>query len=210
MEKMKNKKTTKESQKKCIVVAIAGEPNAGKSTLMNYLVGQKVSIVSPKVQTTRSIVKGILTEDETQIVFVDTPGIFKPHKKRNLERAIVRTAWRNVKETDFVCLIIDGEKGISERTKMIIENLKEAEKKCVVAINKVDVVKKPMLLELATQLHSYGIFDEIFMISALTGHGVDKLKDYLIGIAPKEEWLYPGDYITDSPMILLASEITRE
>lgn len=200
----------KKPGQKCIVIAIAGEPNSGKSTLMNYLIGQKVSIVSPKVQTTRSIVKGILTENETQIVFVDTPGIFKPHKKRNLERVIVRTAWRSVQDTEFVCLLIDASRSISERTEMIIKDLKKYNKKCIVAINKVDLVKKPKLLELAKKLDSYKLFDEIFMISALNGHGVSKVKDYLIKIAPKEKWLYPDDYITDSPMKLLASEITRE
>ncbi|MFC1659140.1 GTPase Era [Pseudomonadota bacterium] len=207
---MTSQKTSKRTKQKCIVVAIAGEPNTGKSTLMNYLIGQKISIVSPKVQTTRSIIKGILTEDETQIIFVDTPGIFKPQKKRNLERIIVRTAWRNVQDTDFVCLLVDATKSISERTKMIIDNLKKHKKKCIVAINKVDLVKKSKLLEFAKQLNDYKLFDEIFMISALSGHGINKLKDYLIKIAPKENWLYPDDYITDSPMKFLASEITRE
>jgi GTP-binding protein Era len=200
----------KSNKQKCIVVAIAGEPNAGKSTLMNYIIGQKISIVSPKAQTTRSVVKGIITEGDTQIVFVDTPGIFKPSKARNLERTIVRTAWRNVKETEFVCLIVDASKRTTQATKMIVEDLKKSEKRCILVLNKVDLIKKIKLLAIAQEFNEHGIFEEIFMISAKTGHGVDDLKNYLIKIAPEGNWLYESDDITDSPMKLLASEITRE
>ncbi|MEE8393374.1 MAG: GTPase Era [Rhodospirillales bacterium] len=201
---------------RCGFIAIVGAPNVGKSTLVNQLVGTKVSIVSPKVQTTRVRVLGIVVRDNSQLIFIDTPGIFKP--RRRIDRAMVAAAWNGAADADRVVLLVDSAIGIDDDTGRIIEQLKshrtEAPKaereKPILALNKTDRVKKPKLLELASKLNEQGIFEETFMISALNGEGVDDLADYLGRQAQEGPWLYPEDQISDMPQRLLAAEITRE
>ena len=189
-------------------VALIGAPNAGKSTLMNQLVGAKVSIVSHKVQTTRAIVRGIAIRDRTQIVFIDTPGIFTP--KRRLDRAMVTTAWGGAKDGDLVLVLIDAERGIRGEAEALLEALADVKGHKVLVINKIDQVKRDSLLALTAAIHEKASFDETFMISALTGSGCDDLMDYLAKTLPEGPWYYPEDQISDLPMRQLAAEITRE
>ncbi|MBF0392699.1 MAG: GTPase Era [Alphaproteobacteria bacterium] len=193
---------------RCGFVAIVGAPNAGKSTLLNRLVGTKVSIVSPKVQTTRSRVLGIVLEDEAQVIFVDTPGIFQP--KRRLERAMVAAAWSGAGDADMVCVLIDAAKGIDDNSRDIIERLRQSERKATLALNKVDLVRRDKLLGLADTLNQSGVFEDIFMISAETGDGVPDLLAHFRAKVPEGPWLFPEDQISDMPSRLLAAEITRE
>jgi GTP-binding protein Era len=194
---------------RCGFIALLGAPNAGKSTLLNRLVGAKVSIVSPKVQTTRSRVLGIATADEAQLIFVDTPGIFVP--RRRLDRAMVRAAWRGAEEADLVVLLVDTHlRGIDDDTRRIIAGLKQAGRKAILALNKVDLVRREKLLGLAQTLDAEGIFSDVFMISAETGDGVEDLGRTLAARVPPGPWLYPGDQLTDLPLRLLAAEVTRE
>ncbi len=195
--------------KKFSSIALIGAPNAGKSTLANFLVGQKISIVSPKVQTTRNTIKAIMIEGETQIVFLDTPGVFIPQTTRPLERAIVRAAWQAIKEADFVCLLIDAEKGLGANNEQILKDLEFHKIQPVIVINKVDAIKKEKVLGMIAELAARG-FEKIFLISATTGDGVDDLKKHLIAITPEGEWQFNNDEITDAPMKFVASEITRE
>jgi len=206
---MKKNQTHKQ---KTITVAIAGPTNAGKSTLVNYLIEQKISIVSPKVQTTRNIIRGIFIQDDTQVILIDTPGIFIPDKKRFLERKIVKSAWQGIAETDIVCLVIDVTKGFNSVVKTLINDLSKKELQLILVLNKVDEIKqKVKLLELAKQITDYySNFKEVFMISATTGHGIENFKKYLTELAPESPWLYDEDEITDAPLKFLASEITRE
>ena len=197
-----------ERNRRCGFVAIVGAPNVGKSTLLNRLVGTKVSIVSPKVQTTRSRVLGICIEDATQLVLVDTPGIFKP--RRRLDRAMVAAAWVGAQEADFTLLLVDSAAGLDTDTRAIVERLKAEGGTAILALNKVDAVKKPALLKLAATLDGTGVFTHTFMISAKTGSGVPDLLAYLAGAVPEGPWLYPEDQLTDMPGRLLAAEITRE
>ncbi|WP_142846962.1 GTPase Era [Telmatospirillum sp. J64-1] len=196
------------SETRCGFVALLGAPNAGKSTLMNQMVGTKVSIVSPKVQTTRSRVLGIAMVDEAQIIFVDTPGIFTP--KRRLERAMVAAAWTGAGDADRIALLIDSAKGLDEDTRSILDKLSESGRKAILVLNKVDLVKRETLLGLADQLNQTGLFTDVFMVSAQTGDGVADLLKFFSGILPPGPWLYPEDEVSDMPMRLLASEITRE
>jgi len=189
-------------------VAVLGAPNAGKSTLVNRLVGSKVSIVSPKVQTTRSRIRGILVEGDTELVLVDTPGIFKPN--RRLDRAMVASAWTEADESDLRLLIVDSEKGIDKNTRAIIDNLKKNKQKVILVLNKIDLVKKDKLLPLIAELNKYPIFTETFLISAETGENTDELKKHLISRAPKGLWMFPEDQLSDLPNRLFAAEITRE
>ena len=189
-------------------VALIGAPNAGKSTLMNQLVGAKVSIVSHKVQTTRAIVRGIAIRDRTQIVFIDTPGIFTP--KRRLDRAMVTTAWGGAKDGDLVLVLIDAERGIRGEAEALLEALADVKGHKVLVINKIDQVKRDSLLALTAAIHEKASFDETFMISALTGSGCDDLMDYLAKTLPEGPWYYPEDQISDLPMRQLVAEITRE
>jgi len=189
-------------------IAILGAPNVGKSTLLNQLVGSKVSIVSPKVQTTRSRVLGICIEGDTQVIFIDTPGIFKP--RRRLDRAMVAAAWGGGADADDVLLLIDASRGIDGNTKVIIEKLKKSERTVTLAFNKVDLVKKPALLKLAEEANQAEIFSDIFMISAQTGDGVADLMAFLTARVPIGPWLFPEDQISDMPGRLTAAEITRE
>ncbi len=192
----------------CGFVAVLGAPNVGKSTLVNRLVGAKVSIVSPKVQTTRARVTGIAIEGRTQIVFVDLPGIFEPRKR--LDRAMVDAAWRGAGDADLATVIVDAKAGLNADTETIIDGLKERRIGAVLAINKIDLVKRPSLLSLSAKLNERGSFRETFMISATTGDGVADLKAYLARALPAGPWLYPEDQISDMSERLLAAEMTRE
>lgn len=196
------------TETRCGFVALLGAPNAGKSTLTNNFIGSKVSIVSPKAQTTRTTVKGIGIWNNAQIIFLDTPGIFKP--KRRLDRAMVASAWTGVGDADIVALVVDAKRGFDEETKAIIEKLKENKTKALLVLNKTDIVKKENLLELTLQLNNAYKFEETFMISALTGNSVDDFYDYLSNNLPLSPWYYPEDQMSDMPLKLLAAEIVRE
>ncbi|HZB62836.1 MAG TPA: GTPase Era [Microvirga sp.] len=189
-------------------VALIGAPNAGKSTLLNSLVGSKVSIVSRKVQTTRALVRGIAIEGEAQIVFVDTPGIFKP--KRRLDRAMVTSAWGGAGDADIIALLLDVRKGIDEEAEAILEKLPELKQAKVLILNKIDLIERSRLLELAAKLNEKVPFAHTFMISALKGDGIDTLRRQLAAMMPEGPWLYPEDQISDAPLRMLAAEITRE
>ncbi|WP_292388193.1 GTPase Era [Mesorhizobium sp.] len=189
-------------------VALIGAPNAGKSTLVNQLVGAKVSIVTHKVQTTRAIVRGIATHHNAQIVFVDTPGIFKP--RRRLDTAMVTTAWGGAKDADVVVLLIDAERGIKGDADAILDRLKDVKQPMLLVLNKVDRVKPDTLLALAAAANERVPFKRTFMVSALTGSGCKDLLDYLAETLPAGPWYYPEDQISDLPMRQLAAEITRE
>lgn len=189
-------------------VALIGAPNAGKSTLMNQLVGAKVSIVTHKVQTTRALIRGVAIRDRSQIVFVDTPGIFQP--RRRLDRAMVSTAWSGARDADLMLVLIDAERGIKGDAAAILENLKEDRRRKALILNKIDTVKRDTLLELAARANEGGNFEQTFMISALNGSGCDDLMDWLAKEAAPGPWYYPEDQISDLPMRQLAAEITRE
>ncbi len=189
-------------------VALIGAPNAGKSTLLNQLVGAKVSIVTHKVQTTRAIVRGIATHENAQIVFIDTPGIFNP--RRTLDRAMVTTAWGGAKDADIVALLIDAERGIKGDAAAILEKLRDVAQPKILILNKIDRVKRDSLLELAARANDAVGFERTFMISALQGSGCDDLLAYLSETLPKGPWYYPEDQLSDLPMRQLAAEITRE
>ena len=189
-------------------VALIGAPNVGKSTLVNRLVGTKVSIVTHKVQTTRALIRGIITHNNTQIVLVDTPGIFTP--KRRLDRAMVTTAWSGAKDADMVLVLVDAAKGLDEETEEVFASLSKVKQEKILVINKVDSVPRPSLLELAKKLNEGQQFSETFMISALKGTGCDDFLDYLAKKLPEGPCYYPEDQISDMPMRQLAAEITRE
>ncbi|MBG18810.1 MAG: GTPase Era [Rhizobiales bacterium] len=189
-------------------VALIGAPNAGKSTLVNRLVGAKVSIVSHKVQTTRAIVRGIATVDRTQIVFVDTPGIFSP--RRRLDRAMVTTAWGGAKDADIVLVLIDAERGLVGDAAKLIDALDQVHHPKILILNKVDQVKRESLLALTAAANEKATFERTFMISALDGSGVDDLAKFLAERLPEGPWYYPEDQISDLPMRQLAAEVTRE
>jgi GTP-binding protein Era len=189
-------------------VALIGAPNAGKSTLLNALIGAKVSIVSRKVQTTRTLVRGIAIEGAAQIVFVDTPGLFRP--KRRLDRAMVTSAWGSAGDADVVCLLVDARKGLDEENEAILSRLPELSQPKVLILNKIDLIDRPKLLELAALYNARLAFAHTFMVSALTGDGVGDLKRELAAMMPEGPWLYPEDQISGAPLRQLAAEITRE
>jgi len=189
-------------------VALIGAPNAGKSTLVNHLVGNKVSIVSHKVQTTRSIIRGIAIRDQTQIVFIDTPGIFRPRRK--LDQAMVNAAWGGVHDADIVALLIDAERGIRGDAEEILRSLEGQKQRKILLLNKIDAVARDSLLQLTAKANENVDFEQTFMISALKGDGCDDFMAYLAEQLPKGPWLYPEDQISDLPMRQLAAEITRE
>jgi GTP-binding protein Era len=196
--------------RRCGLVALVGAPNAGKSTLLNQLVGAKVSIVTPKVQTTRTRVTGIAIEGATQLVFVDTPGIFT-RVKRRLERAMVASAWAGAADADRIVVVVDGtRKGIGDDARRILAGLKEGKRKAILALNKVDLIKRQELLPRAAQLNEAFDFDRTFMISAETGDGVADLRKHLAGLMPEGPWLFAEDDLSDLPERLLAAEVTRE
>lgn len=192
----------------CGFVALIGAPNAGKSTLLNQLVGAKVSIVSRKVQTTRMLVRGIAMEGMAQIIFVDTPGIFAP--KRRLDRAMVTSAWGGAAEADAVALLIDVRKGLDEENEVILSRLAQIKSPKILVLNKIDTIEAPALLQLAADLNARLAFADTFMVSALRGHGVPKLREKLAALMAPGPWLYPEDQVSDAPLRSLAAEITRE
>jgi GTP-binding protein Era len=189
-------------------VALIGAPNAGKSTLLNALVGSKVSIVSRKVQTTRALVRGIAIEGAAQIVFVDTPGIFKP--RRRLDRAMVTSAWGGAGDADVVALLIDARRGLDEEGEAILARLPELGQPKILILNKIDLIERSRLLALAADTNEKVPFAHTFMVSALKGDGLDTLRRTLAGMMPEGPWLYPEDQISDAPLRMLAAEITRE
>jgi GTP-binding protein Era len=193
---------------RCGFVALIGAPNAGKSTLINIFVGSKVSIVTPKVQTTRSLIRGIALDGQAQLIFVDTPGIFRP--RRRLDRAMVTTAWSSAHDADLVGLLIDAKRGADEDTETILARIADVRHPKVLILNKVDIVEKRGLLTLAESLNGRGKFESTFMISARTGDGVDDLKAWFSARLPAGPWLYPEDQLSDAPLRYLAAEITRE
>ena len=195
-------------QTKSGFVALIGAPNAGKSTLVNQLVGTKVSIVTHKVQTTRALIRGIVVHDNAQIVLVDTPGIFSP--RRRLDRAMVSTAWNGAKDADIVMVIIDAQAGINEEVEAILETLPKINQEKILVLNKVDVIARPTLLELTAKLNEQAQFTRTFMVSALNGSGCRDLLEYICKELPNGPWYYPEDEISDMPMRQLAAEITRE
>ena len=195
-------------QTRCGFVAIIGAPNAGKSTLLNQLVGSKVAIVTHKVQTTRSRIRGIAMEGNTQIVFVDTPGIFKP--KRRLDKAMVEAAWGGAGDADAIILMVDAEYEREEDLERIIEGLKSQGRKAILVLNKVDTAKREKLLKLAEGLNETGLFTDTFMISAMKGSGVADLRRHLAALMPGGPWHYPEDQAADVPLRSLAAEVTRE
>ena len=196
------------SESRCGFVALIGAPNAGKSTLVNALVGTKVSIVTPKAQTTRTLIRGIAVDGPTQLILVDTPGIFAP--RRRLDRAMVGTAWGGARDADIAALVVDSRKGVEDEDEAVIRGLAEVRAAKLLVLNKVDVVAKPELLALTQMLNERAAFAAIFMISALTGDGVADLKRWLGAHVPAGPWLYPADQIADAPLRQLAAEITRE
>ena len=200
--------TDGEGATRCGFVALIGAPNAGKSTLINKAVGTKVSIVSRKVQTTRALVRGIALEGRSQIIFVDTPGIFAP--RRRLDRAMVRTAWSGAGDADVVALLVDARKGDDEETAAILQGLAGVRADKLLLLNKIDTVEAESLLERAATLNAKGTFRDTYMISALRGHGIPKLLADLAGMMAEGPWLYPEDQVSDAPIRSLAAEITRE
>ena len=193
---------------RCGFVALVGAPNVGKSTLVNQLVGTKVSIVTPKVQTTRSQVRGIAMHGEAQVVFVDTPGIFAP--RRRLDRAMVQAAWRGAGDADLVAVLIDARKGLDEEARTIIDRLAAQGHKKVCVINKIDLVPKESLLALADTLNQAAQFERIFMISATKGDGIGDVLRYFAAAVPAGPHHYPADEISDLPERIMAAEVTRE
>lgn len=195
---------------RCAVIALVGAPNAGKSTLLNRAVGAKVSIVTHKVQTTRTRVRGIAIAGPAQLIFVDTPGIFSGAKRR-LERAMVTAAWRGVEDADLVVLLHDAQKPrIDAEMRALLAGLAERGKRLVLALNKIDAIRRESLLALAAEFEQAARFERIFMISALDGDGVEDLVGWLAAQAPEGPWLYPEDQLSDLPQRLLAAEVVRE
>ena len=197
-----------EVEHRCGFVALIGAPNVGKSTLANALVGTKVSIVTPKVQTTRTLIRGIAILDAAQLIFVDTPGIFSP--RRRLDRAMVGTALGSTQDVDLVAVVIDSRRGLKDEDETILRELTDLRAKKVLVLNKIDLIDKPALLALTSKLNESASFAATFMISALSGDGVADLKQWLAAHVPAGPWLYPEDQISDVPLRQLAAEITRE
>ena len=195
-------------EKRCGFAALVGAPNAGKSTLLNHLVGAKVSIVSRKAQTTRTLVRGIAITGEAQIILVDTPGIFQP--KRRLDRAMVASALSGASDADVTALLVDSRKGAAEEVLAILPKLLQSKSPKLLVLNKIDLVACEKLLGLAAELNGKVKFEETFMISALSGDGVEKLLQRLAALMPPSPWLYPEDQLSDAPLRMLAAEITRE
>ena len=196
-------------EKRAGFIAVIGSPNAGKSTLINHFIGQKVTIVTRKVQTTRSVIRGICIHEDSQLVFSDTPGIFEP--KRRLDRAMVEAAWGSSSDADIILFLYDAQKsGIDNETNKILDELGQSRKKKILVLNKVDLVDNKTLLPLIKNFESICSFDATFIVSALTGEGSKEVLSYLAKNLPKGPWLYPEDEITDLPARLLAAEITRE
>ena len=193
---------------RCGYVALIGAPNSGKSTLLNRLVGRKLAIVTPKPQTTRSRLLGIAIEGSSQIVFADTPGIFTPRGR--LDRAMVAAAWSGAEDADETLLLVDAARSIDRDTRRILGRLGERGRRSILALNKIDLIRRERLLGLSEELSREGDFDPIFMISGLKGEGVEDIKRYLAGRMPPGPWLFPEDQLSDAPERLIAAEVTRE
>jgi GTP-binding protein Era len=193
---------------KCGVVAVVGAPNAGKSTLVNALVGQKVAIVSPKAQTTRTRMMGLAIAGEAQIILLDTPGIFEP--KRRLDRAMVAAAWAGATDADLIALVVDAERGFNKRIEEMVDRLKERRERKILVLNKVDATAKEPLLALAQAFNERLAFEEIYFVSATTGDGVAELKAALAARVPEGPWHFPEDQVSDATDRMLAAEVTRE
>ena len=200
--------TDTEPTQHCGLIAIVGAPNAGKSTLVNALVGQKVAIVSPKAQTTRAKLLGIAIEDRTQLLLVDTPGIFTP--ERRLDRAMVAAAWEGAEGADLIALVVDGKGGVGSKVHQIIDSLAERKERKILILNKVDIADKPRLLGHAAKLNESLAFDETYFVSATTGDGVPKLKAALTAAMPESAWHFPEDQVSDATERMIAAEVTRE
>ena len=196
--------------RRCGFIAILGAPNVGKSTLLNRLVGTKVSIVTAKVQTTRRRVLGITVKGAAQLVFVDTPGIFQPRPGRRLELAMVRAAWRGAEDADRRILVVDAKRGLDADTRSVLEGLRERRERATLAINKLDLVRPPILLPLIRRFDETGLFDRVFIISAREGDGCDDLLDALAESLPEGPWLFPEDQLSDLSQRAMAAELTRE
>lgn len=194
--------------RRCAFVALLGAPNAGKSTLVNALVGAKIAIVTHKAQTTRAPLRGIFIEGDAQIVLIDAPGVFAP--KRKLDRAMVRAAWDGAAEADIALVVVDAARGVDEDVETMLSRMPEIAHPVILVLNKIDRVKKPDLLALASELYARASFAETFMISAVTGDGIEALKQGLARAAPPGPWHYPEDQLTDAPLRQAAAEITRE
>src|SRR5215472_17004541 len=193
---------------RCGYVALIGAPNAGKSTLLNRLVGSKLAIVTPKPQTTRTPLLGIAIEGRTQIILLDTPGIFAP--RRRLDRAMVASAWLGAEDADWTVLVVDAARGIDRDTRRILGRLSKRGQESILALNKIDLVRRDTLLGLADAVSREGRFDPVFMISGLTGDGVVDLKRHLAAALPQGPWLFPADQLSDMPERQIAAEVTRE
>lgn len=193
---------------RCGVIAILGAPNAGKSTLVNALVGQKVAIVSPKAQTTRARLMGIAIEGDAQLILVDTPGIFTP--ERRLDRAMVAAAWEGTDGADLIALVVDGKGGTGAKVQQVIESLKDRPERKILILNKVDIADKPRLLGHAAKLNEILAFDETYFVSAQTGDGVPELKQVLAAAVPESAWHFPEDQVSDATERMIAAEVTRE
>jgi GTP-binding protein Era len=191
------------------VFAIVGMPNAGKSSLTNAMLGQKLSITSPKVQTTRNSIKAIIISNQAQIIAIDTPGIFIPRDDKILERIIVKSAWQALREADHICFVIDAEIGLNQENQRILKDLKKENLNITIIINKIDKIRKSKILDIIAPLANLG-FEEIIPVSATSGDGIDELKIFLEKKCHHPNWLYNEDEITDAPMRFIASEITRE
>lgn len=196
------------AQTRCGFIALVGAPNAGKSTLLNSLVGTKVSIVTHKAQTTRAMIRGVVTEGPGQVVFIDTPGIFKP--KRRLDRAMVEAAWTGAGDADFVALIIDAERGVTDEVEALIDGLRDVPHPKILVLNKIDLMRRERLLALAEELNARLAFERTFMISALSGDGVKDFLDFCLTRIPLGPWHFPEDQLTDLTLALTAAEVTRE
>lgn len=196
------------TEQHCGLIAVVGAPNAGKSTLVNALVGQKIAIVSPKAQTTRARLMGIAIQDQTQLLLVDTPGIFEP--KRRLDRAMVSAAWSGTEGADLIALVIDGKGGVASKVTEIMETLKRRKEPKLLILNKVDIADKPRLLTTAQKLNELLTFDDTYFISATTGDGVTELKTELAKRMPAGPWHFPDDQVADVTDRMLAAEVTRE
>jgi GTP-binding protein Era len=199
---------TQDGNTRCGFVALIGAPNSGKSTLTNALVGAKVSIVTHKAQTTRGPVRGLFIAGDAQVILVDTPGIFQP--KRKLDRAMAQAAWDRAADADIVALVIDAARGLDDKLAPIVEHLPDIRRPTLAVLNKVDLFKKPDLLRLTADLQALKAFDQVFMVSALTGDGVDDLKPYFAEAVPPGPWLFPEDQLSDASLRQTAAEITRE
>jgi GTPase len=202
--------TEQSNPTRCGFVAILGAPNVGKSTLLNRLVGTKVSIVTPKVQTTRRRILGITVQGAAQLVFVDTPGIFTPSPGRHLERAMVRAAWRSVLDADRRVLVVDARRGLDRDTETILAELGKSERRLTLAVNKIDLVAPSTVLPLIDRLNRTGLFEQVFIVSALTGDGCEDLLNALSRDLPEGPWLFPEDQLSDLSQRAMAAEITRE